>query len=144
MPSAFMAYHRHHVLVVEDDKEVQAMIGAALAGKCDVSTASDGAEALRLAKHRPCVILLDLMMPGMNGWEFLEQARVRVPGIPIVAVTAYGSPEGVRSLGVADYLKKPFHVGALKELVAKHCREGTGTIVTSTRLPDPYSQASKA
>ena len=122
---------------------MRAMIATALEGKCDVSTASDGTEALRLARNRPCVILLDLMMPGMNGWEFLEQARVRVPSIPIVAVTAYGSSEGVRSLGVADYLRKPFRVGVLQELLTKHCREGARTILTSTSQPAPYLHDSK-
>jgi CheY-like chemotaxis protein len=118
-----IADHRHRVLIVEDDAALRAMMATALAD-CDVSTASEGAEALRLAgNERPCVIFLDLMMPGMNGWQFMEQLRIHVPipSIPIVAVTAYGSPEGLRSLGAADYLKKPFHIDVLRKMVAKHC-----------------------
>src|SRR5882724_11665921 len=67
------------------------------------------------ARPQPSLILLDLMMPGMNGWQFMDEVRVH-PGprqVPIVVVSAYGSADGVRSVG-ANYLKKPF------DLVSRH------------------------
>ena len=72
---------------------------------------------------RPCVILLDLMMPGMDGWRFMEEVRLH-PGfhrLPIVVVSAYGTPDGVRSLGAAGYLKKPVEIDTLLEVVSQHC-----------------------
>jgi DNA-binding response OmpR family regulator len=120
-----MIDHRHAVLIIEDDPEVSEMMATTLA-ECDVSTAREGSEALRLAANlRPCVIFLDLMLPGMSGWQFLEEVRMRglLPRIPIIAVTASDSAEGVRSLGAADYLKKPFRFDVLKGMVTKHCQK---------------------
>src|ERR1051326_8032969 len=117
---------RCRVLLVEDDGELRDAIGRALESEgYEVLLGSDGEEAFAHLKAgvRPCVILLDLMMPGMDGWRFMEEVRLH-PGfrrLPIVVVSAYGTPDGGRSLGAAGYLKKPFGLDPLLDVVSHHC-----------------------
>jgi DNA-binding NtrC family response regulator len=74
-------------------------------------TASSGAEALTILEHHQVdLIISDLFMPGMDGFELLKQVRERYSGIPIIVITAHGSVEGaVEAMrrGAYDYLKKP-------------------------------------
>ncbi|HUE30613.1 MAG TPA: response regulator [Verrucomicrobiae bacterium] len=113
------------ILVVEDDPDVRGALRAVLEGESyEVIESEDGADALAKLKSgpRPSVILLDLMMPGMNGWQFMDEVRVRpdLRRVPIIVVSAYGSADGVRSVGATDYLKKPFDPEALLEVVSRH------------------------
>src|SRR3989441_8068502 len=124
------APHQHCILVIEDDYATRDSMTQALAGEGFLVLGSrDGADALaKLADIQPCLMLLDLMMPGMDGWQFMEELRVH-PGfsrIPVVVVSAYGTRDGVRSLGAADYLRKPFEFPALLDLMGRHCRTGCG------------------
>lgn len=113
------------VLVVEDDLNLRESICAALddAGYA-TWPAENGEVALERAREeRPCVILLDLMMPIMNGWEFRsEQLRdPNLSSIPVVIMTADGrAADKARTLH-ADYLRKPIHLDALLELVNDYC-----------------------
>jgi len=102
---------RMPVLLVDDDEAIRESLGAVLEDLgCRVSTAKDGKEALahlRDAASRPCLILLDLMMPVMSGWQFLE-ARERdaaLTSIPVVVMTASNvKPAAVSNIEV---LRKP-------------------------------------
>ena len=113
------------VLVVEDDVTLRESICAALndAGYTS-SPAENGEVALESARsERPSVILLDLMMPIMNGWEFrTEQLRdPKLSSIPVVIMTGDGrAVEKAKTLR-ADYLKKPVQVDALLDLVRDYC-----------------------
>jgi CheY-like chemotaxis protein len=83
------------VLVVEDEDVIRETFGLALELEgYKVFTAANGKEALDLLSKipAPCLILLDLMMPVMNGWEFIEavQKDASLSTIPVVVVTAYG------------------------------------------------------
>ena len=112
------------ILVVEDDHDVRdAMIEVLRAEGYETVPAVDGQEALGHleAGLEPCLILLDLMMPRMNGWQFMEQQRVRESNAPIVVVSAYGTGDEVRSAGVAAYMRKPVDVEQLLGLIARHC-----------------------
>jgi two-component system, chemotaxis family, chemotaxis protein CheY len=117
---------RQTVLVIEDDADLREMVADLLESEgYEFVLCADGEEAFaRLyAGLWPRMILLDLMMPKMDGWQFMEQLRA-VPafaGIPVVVLSAYGTPEGVRSLGAADYLRKPFDPDALLAAVARYC-----------------------
>jgi CheY-like chemotaxis protein len=117
---------RHRILVVEDDDDVrESLVQVLLTEGFDGVPAASGEEALAQLRGglRPCVILLDLMMPGMNGWQFMEEQQVH-PGYgktPVVVVSAYGSAEGVRSVGAADYLRKPIDIDALLAVVGRYC-----------------------
>ena len=113
------------VLVVEDDMNLRESICAVLTEAGFTSwPAENGEVALERARaERPCVILLDLMMPIMNGWEFrTEQLRdPELSSIPVVIMTADGrAVEKARTLH-ADYLKKPIRPDALLELVRDYC-----------------------
>jgi CheY-like chemotaxis protein len=113
------------VLLVEDNDDVREMMTLALqlAGN-RVVTAANGREALHLLHERPppCVILLDLMMPVMDGWEFGAAVRrdSRLSDIPIVVVSAL-TEEMADHLGAADYLPKPIDIERLLEVVCEHC-----------------------
>lgn len=111
------------VLIVEDDADVrETMAGVLETEGFDVHAAREGREALALLRAgvRPDVILLDLMMPGMNGWQLrAEIDREReLAAIPIIVVSAMDpGPDRDRALRAAGYLKKPFNLSALLEAV---------------------------
>jgi len=106
------------VLVVDDDKGLQESLQALLEMEgYAVAVAGDGLEALqKLEDSQPAVILLDLMMPRMNGHEFLEelQRRGRRPAIPIIVLTADGhAKQKATQLRAEGYVAKPFDITAL-------------------------------
>jgi CheY-like chemotaxis protein len=112
------------VLVVEDDAWIAWMIADDLADRgYQVSTARDGAEALRrLEAARPDAIVLDLMLPGINGWQFVERYQQCTGGwaIPIVIVSAARAvPRSLEHKGVRHFLPKPFDVEQLARSVAE-------------------------
>lgn len=92
----------------------------------DVKMAGNGAEALRtLQDGRPCVIILDLMMPVMDGLSFLRERRRlgAAPNTPVICVSAAG-PELVGEamrLGASECLHKPADLEELCETVARYC-----------------------
>jgi CheY-like chemotaxis protein len=113
------------VLVVEDDRDVRESLVAVLedAGY-EVLSAGDGRAALELLRTAPLpsIILLDLMMPVMDGFEFrAEQKRdPRLAGVPVVVFTAGWYPVELGGRLQADgYLTKPIRVEALLELVSR-------------------------
>lgn len=113
-----------HILVVEDNKEIQDSLKIALEVEgYNVFTADNGKEALSaLGKMpTPCLILLDLMMPVMNGWEFVEEVGkdLLLSSIPIVVVSAYGDKRGTPK--TEGYIQKPVDLDALLNTVSKHC-----------------------
>ncbi len=117
------------VLVVEDEADVRESMEVLLEDEgFQTVYATNGSEALDLLRRpgfEACVILLDLMMPVTDGWEFLE-ARSRDPklkAIPVVIVSAYvGKDADNALLGESDvFLPKPLLVGDLMEVIEKHC-----------------------
>ena len=119
---------RRRVLVVDDDLDIRVMISdALLANGYAVLTASDGEEGLRHARAwRPHLVLCDLVMPRMNGYEFVTAYR-QLEGVPtgaIVVMTAAGS--GVQritdDLHPDAILGKPFMLHDLLTVVARHAR----------------------
>ena len=119
------------VLLVDDEQDIREAVSEALLYEGhDVVTAGDGAEALRVCRQsHPDVILLDLMMPGMNGWDFRKTQRgeAGISEIPVVVVSALGR---VAELPVAGFLPKPFGLDALVALVRSATRRagnGAGT-----------------
>jgi DNA-binding response OmpR family regulator len=117
------------VLVIEDDPDMREIERATLgfAGH-DVLLASNGCEGLRaLEARRPCVILLDLMMPVMDGLTFLAERRKRglAQGVPVVCVTAGGEEMSSHALrlGARECLHKPADIDELCEKVEQYCRQ---------------------
>jgi DNA-binding response OmpR family regulator len=111
---------RPDVLSVEDDERIQRLIRTVLQTEgYNVITANDGAEALDLlGRARPSVILLDLMMPGVDGWEFMRRIREMGLEVPVVLVSAVRDlPVEAKRLGATDALPKPFDVDELVDKV---------------------------
>jgi CheY-like chemotaxis protein len=105
------------VLIIDDDSGSREALAELLVDEgYDVATAEDGAEGLAYLRvgHRPRVILLDLMMPGVDGWDFrAEQKRdEELAHIPVIAISAAGK------LLDADYsLRKPIEIDTLLTLL---------------------------
>lgn len=114
-----------NVLVVEDDPDIQESLKILLEEEgCQVDTAGNGVEALTQLENGelPNLILLDLMMPVMSGWEFLDRVRddVRLKKIPIVVVTAAGEQKETPA-GAMRLMRKPINLDALINLVREYC-----------------------
>jgi CheY-like chemotaxis protein len=116
------------ILVVDDDAGIQLTIQAILedAGY-EVSVASDGVEALaKLDGFVPDLIVLDITLPRMNGYQFTEALhRLDIlPRIPIVVLTADGrAQQKAQRVGARDYLEKPFQMNRLLEMIARALSE---------------------
>jgi len=106
-----------HVLVVEDDDSVRLVVTTALRDEGhQVVEAVEGEAALTLIdRHIPDIILIDLKMPGMDGWEFIRRYHERYQrDVPILVLTAatHGEARGFDA-GADDVLEKPFDLDEL-------------------------------
>ena len=118
---------RKHVLVVEDDSAIRALLHDVLRHSgYTVQTAQSGDEALeRMRDQRPDLVLLDLMLPGMNGWTFLRtrERERELANVPILVISAAG-PSGTghaQELGAPVFLHKPFDIAELLTEVNRLC-----------------------
>ena len=118
------------VLVVDDDPEVRDSVVDLLQDQVpwiEVSSASDGMQALELldAGAEPCLALLDVMMPVMNGLEFLDALRDRevAPDMRVVFISAHVQSRHVNNPRIAGLLPKPFRPTDLLRIVRQHCPE---------------------
>lgn len=105
------------VLVVDDDPDIlDAICDILEVEQYRVARARNGLEALeRVEAERPAVILLDLMMPVMDGLTFARVLRERnvAAGVPILVISADGNPARASSIGARGYLAKPFDIDTL-------------------------------
>jgi DNA-binding response OmpR family regulator len=114
---------RKRVLVIDDDMPLRGMLAAALRQHgFQVLLAGDGAEGQRaLTIHRPDIVLLDLAMPDVNGWDFLQRLSEtgHLGKVPIIVVSAHVrvEPQALLQMGVAAILPKPFNLPELIELI---------------------------
>ena len=112
------------VILVDDDADVRTSIEELLEEQgYVVLSARDGSAALRRMRgvHGPVVAVVDLTMPGMDGWDLIKRMKTdpELARIPIIVCTAR-QLAGV--LGADAIVRKPFSTGALLGLVEKHCR----------------------
>ena len=112
------------VLVVEDDPDVRDVVKLSLeAAGYQVVTAGDGKAGITHARQlRPDAILLDIMLPEVDGWEVIRALKLapETSQIPVVMMTAYGNQQDrVRgTLAGAHYVTKPFKLGAMPSMIA--------------------------
>jgi CheY-like chemotaxis protein len=118
------------ILIVEDNPEIRETVAEILRLEgYDVYPVPDGKQALRMLRHvpSPTLILLDMMMPVMSGWEFLEaqHADAKFAHLPVVVMSALKAPQALHSesepLDVRGYLRKPVDLETLLEIVALYC-----------------------
>ncbi|MEK8035698.1 MAG: response regulator [candidate division NC10 bacterium] len=111
------------VLVVDDELEVRQILQEFLAHRgYEVYAAESGPEALNaLDTFKPDVVLLDVLMPGMDGVETLKRMVALQPTLPVIMVTAnadVGITSRLLGLGAADYIPKPFDLEYLDQAVS--------------------------
>ena len=121
----------HHVLVVDDSPEVLEAVACLLRlHGCTVATAASGREAFAAFERglRPCMMLLDLSMPDMDGWEVWDRMRAHeeLHETPVVIVSG-DVPDSARAraVGIRDFLQKPRIAPHVVEAVHRHCRLAT-------------------
>ena len=110
--------NKHKLLIVEDEEPIRiGLTDVLLFHGFDVVSAADGRDGLHKAlTGRFDLILLDLMLPGIDGYEVCERVRARDPDQPIIMLTALGADEDIirgLKLGADDYVAKPFSVAQL-------------------------------
>lgn len=122
-----MADHLHRILVIDDAVDARRALQELLElHGYEVVTAADGAEGLAHLRRGlgPCLILLDLRMPGMNGWDFRE-AQLRDPALRDLAVVVFsGDAEEeatAAELGLEHSLRKPLDFERLIAMLGEHC-----------------------
>jgi DNA-binding response OmpR family regulator len=119
------------VLVVDDHAPLRTFCRAALEPYgITIVEAADGTEAIeQVRRERPDLILLDIMLPGLSGWEVAaillrEHAADRIPIIFVSALTAHADRQRGLELGARDYLGKPVDPAALAATVLTHLEDG--------------------
>jgi CheY-like chemotaxis protein len=111
------------VLVVDDDVNIRKMMIAALRRDgYQFLEAANGREALdSMREHSPSVVVLDLMMPVLSGWDVLKERETdsQLRNIPVIIVSANRAPEIATAVdkGICAFLPKPFDIGVLTALV---------------------------
>jgi len=114
------------VLIVDDDDDARDGLAECIRAEgYQVETACDGRDALtKMRAVRPCIVLLDLLMPGMPGYGFrtAQLADEELREIPVVLCSAvHDLPDAAESMGVAAYATKPIAPGRLIALIREHC-----------------------
>lgn len=128
--SATTAELPHRVLIVDDNVDQREAIACFLeTAGVEVSSAGDGQEALYALRTgpAPCLILLDLNMAGMDGWEFRRRQLLsgEWAGIPVVVLSGHPELKAVtRTMHAREVWRKPVEFDVLLRAVCEHCRGG--------------------
>jgi CheY-like chemotaxis protein len=126
--NAYPLESRGTILVVEDDHDIRVSVRNVLEDEgYTVLTVTNGRSALDLLEHEaavgdaPCLIILDLMLPVMDGWHFADRLREdpQLGKIPIVIMSAYEDPPPPPA--AVGFVKKPVDTETLLQMIALHC-----------------------
>ncbi len=117
------------ILIVEDNRDLAAILRELLSQEHEVRTARRGEDALRMVRERaPDLVIMDIMLPGMNGIEtgrWIKQ-EVAVPILVLTALASAGDPEAVLASGCCDaYMAKPASLAELRRKVNELLAERT-------------------
>lgn len=111
------------LLIVDDDPHLLESLRVVFGGLYDISTASSAEKAaVLLEQHSPDVMLLDVILPGANGVEFLQTVRKTRPHLPVVMISGASSIKPVMKaleLGASDFIRKPYDIDELRLVVAR-------------------------
>ena len=123
-----------YVLVVDDDPAIRGLVADALRGECfSVDLAAHGREALdAMRARRPATVVLDLMMPVMDGFTFIENCHKEqlCDGVPIVVISAVRDAlRRIQEVPVHACMAKPFDLEDLVRVVGQYARNGTNGAV---------------
>ena len=114
------------VLIIDDDASVLDLFSRSLGERgFEVHCAPSGKEGIRAASRlQPDVIVLDVKMPGMSGWEVLSTLKLEeeTAGIPVIMMTVLEEEDIGRALGASDYLLKPIEPGALTKVIERYTK----------------------
>lgn len=137
-----------NVLLVEDDKELAEFVRQGLEDEsCIVKVCHDGGSGLRQAEmHAFDIILLDVMMPVLNGFEVTRRLRLQNICTPILLLTARDAPEDIvqgLDAGADDYLTKPFEFDVLLARIRARTRGAAGKSAAQLRFADLFLDAEK-
>ena len=120
--------HRHTVLLVDDNDDLrEAFVLLAAALELDAVAHGNGPDALEALRRglRPCLILLDLAMPEMDGFAFRREQlkHSELACIPVAVVSGVGTvlQSEARALGLTTFLRKPVDISDLRQLFVAHC-----------------------
>lgn len=116
------------ILVVDDETEIQKVLSQILVRKgYVVQTAGNGLEALKIIrKIKPDIVLLDIMMPKLDGIETLRRIKALHENVIVMMVTAYGSIKTAREamrFGAYDYITKPFDMDFIYQIIEESLKE---------------------
>ena len=129
-----------HIMVVDDDQDLAEMLGIVLTGagfEVDLVNSGDQVGAIFQA-HKPDLVLLDVMLPGMSGIEVAKEIR-KTSMVPIVMLTAKGDTQDVvlgLEAGADDYMIKPFNPSELVARIKVRLRRSTAGESTTLRIGD--------
>jgi two-component system response regulator (stage 0 sporulation protein F) len=118
---------KKRILIVDDEEDLTWSISRKLEKDRDnleVYCANSGNRALEMLSQLSIdLIVTDLRMPGISGWELLNQVKKQYPNIHVIIMTAYGSlevKEALSQIGETGYIEKPFEINDLRKLILKH------------------------
>lgn len=119
------------ILLVDDEEDFVSTLAERLSMRgMQTQTANNGQEALRIIEENPPeIVVLDVMMPGMNGLEVLRRIKSSKPDMPVILLTGIGSTsEGVQGmeLGAADFLMKPLQIEELIDKISEAVKRSSG------------------
>ena len=119
-----MTYSKPRVLIVEDDPDLLVVLRVNLVSAgLEPILAGDGRTAIaRIETERPDAVLLDVMLPGVDGWQVLEQLQALGNRVPVVVGSAKKNPDDMaraEELGAVAYLVKPFDIDRLLDAVVE-------------------------
>jgi signal transduction histidine kinase/CheY-like chemotaxis protein len=121
----FGVEHRGTVLVIDDDFSMQDVLSRMLTKEgFSVAVASNGTEGVQMARSlRPDVITLDILMPGINGWEVLQQLKADpvLKSIPVILLSMVDGRDRGLALGATAILRKPVERNELLKILSSHC-----------------------
>lgn len=138
-----------HVLIVDDDDLVRETLQFVLEeGGYSVHAVSSGAEALRILERQPIdIVLSDIFMPGMNGFDLLRQIRERAPDIPVILITGYGNIEMAREAlrrGATDFITKPYNIHEIPIMIERNLVRHSMLADQTRRYEDAVQQSYRA